>query len=143
VFDRVHRSGHKERITVRGRSFGRLGADVATGSWPVLDDEWLAESLRQPLCHQARHDVAGAARSKGDDDAHGLGRIIERRSSSDARNGETRDREAIDDRVRRPSKQVVLPGKRARWRLAPQCSLRERIFLFLWLLGNHLACMAR
>ena len=35
----------------------RLGGDIAAGARPVLDDEWLAEPLRQPLTHQARGDV--------------------------------------------------------------------------------------
>src|SRR5260370_42137613 len=81
------------RSTARGRSHDCFGADIAAGSWTVLDDKCLTEPLRQPLCHEARHDVGGAARAKGDDDAHRLGRIIERRSAGDASNGETCDGE--------------------------------------------------
>src|SRR5262249_50036023 len=55
--DRVHESGHKERISVRGRVYDHLGADIAGSSWSVLDDELLAELLRQPLSYQACHDV--------------------------------------------------------------------------------------
>src|ERR1700730_1611055 len=91
--DRVRRTGQKERITVRGRSYDRLGADIGAGSWSVLYDECLAESLGQPLSYQTRHDVGGAARASADDDAHRLGRIIERRSASDTRNDETCDGE--------------------------------------------------
>jgi hypothetical protein len=36
-------------VAVRGRLDDRLGADITTGSKPVVDNEWLAESLRQPL----------------------------------------------------------------------------------------------
>jgi len=49
--DRVHESGHKERISVRGRVHDHLGADIAGSSWSVLDDELLAEPLRQPLSY--------------------------------------------------------------------------------------------
>jgi len=41
----------------------------------VLDDELLAEAIRQPLAHQARLDVGSPARGKADDDADRPGRI--------------------------------------------------------------------
>src|SRR5260370_38512488 len=50
--DGVRRPGQKERITVRGRSYDRLGADIGAGSWSVLYDECLAESLGQPLSYR-------------------------------------------------------------------------------------------
>src|SRR5207237_8611652 len=68
--DRVTRSDQQERIAVGRRTHDRLGADIAAGAWPVLDDKWLAEPLRQPLTHQAREDVLRAARGKADDDTH-------------------------------------------------------------------------
>src|SRR5262249_56416889 len=40
-----------------------------------VDDEWLAEPLRQLLTHQAREDVSWAASGKGDDHAHRPRRI--------------------------------------------------------------------
>ena len=55
--DRVRRQDQEQRIAVRRRAHDRLGADIAAGARPVLDDEWLAEPLRQPLTHQARDDV--------------------------------------------------------------------------------------
>ena len=55
--DRVVASDQKERIAVRRRAHDRLGGDIAAGARPVLDDELLAEPLRQPLTHQARDDV--------------------------------------------------------------------------------------
>jgi hypothetical protein len=73
--DRIHRSDQKERISVRGRVHDRLGGDIAASPWPVLDDELLAESLRQPLSYQACHDVGGTTGGKSDNDAHGPGRI--------------------------------------------------------------------
>ena len=55
--DRVRRIDQEQRVAVRRRTHDRLGADIAAGARPVLDDEWLAEPLRQPLTHQAREDV--------------------------------------------------------------------------------------
>ena len=43
--DRVCRNDQKERIAVGGRTYDRLGADVACGARPVLNDEWLAEAV--------------------------------------------------------------------------------------------------
>ena len=64
--------GHdlQQRIAIRGRPRDRLGADVAAGAGAVLDDELLAEAVRQPLTHQARLDVGRPAGGKADDDAH-------------------------------------------------------------------------
>src|SRR5262245_35613180 len=42
---------------------------------PVLNDEWLSETFRQPLTRQARHDVEGSAGRNPDDDADRPGRI--------------------------------------------------------------------
>src|SRR5271169_3758430 len=53
----------------------RLRANIATGAWPVLDEEVLSEPLRQPLRHQARDDVGAAAGGKADDQAHRPRRI--------------------------------------------------------------------
>jgi hypothetical protein len=44
----VRRGREKERITVWSRTDDRLGGDIAVCSGPVLDDEWLAEPLREP-----------------------------------------------------------------------------------------------
>jgi len=73
--DRVGRSDQEERVSVGGRAHYGLGADVAAAARPVLDDEWLAEPLREPLTDQARDDVTWATRSKGDDDPHRPRRI--------------------------------------------------------------------
>src|SRR5262249_56537762 len=68
--DRVRGTYHEERVAVRWRAHDRLGGDIAGSTWPALDDEWLAEALRQPLSHKARDDVGCAAGHKADDDAH-------------------------------------------------------------------------
>src|SRR5215468_430069 len=44
--DRVHHSGHKQRISVRGRVHDRLGTDIAGRARPILDDKLLTETLR-------------------------------------------------------------------------------------------------
>ena len=55
-----------------------MSAGVSLGApTPVqkLDDELLAELIRQPLSYQACHDVGGTTGGKSDNDAHGPGRI--------------------------------------------------------------------
>jgi len=68
--NRVCRNDQKERMAVGGRTRDRLGADVARSARSVLNDEWLAEALGQPLTDQARDDVGRAAGRKADDDAY-------------------------------------------------------------------------
>ena len=86
--DRVRGADQKKRVAVRGRPHDRLGGDIAAGSRPVLNDEWLAEPLRQPLTHQARDDVGRAAGAKPTIDAHRPRRIGLR--PRDARHGRQR-----------------------------------------------------
>ena len=86
--DRVRRSDQEERIAVRRRAHDRLGGDIAASARPVLDDELLAEPLRQPLTDQARDDVGRAAGGEADDDAHRPRRIGLR--PRDARHGRQR-----------------------------------------------------
>src|SRR5262245_27244177 len=62
-------------MAVGGGTHDRLGADVARSARPVLNDEWLAEALGQPLTDQAREDVGRAAGRKADDDANRPRRI--------------------------------------------------------------------
>ena len=62
--DRVCRGDHEKGVSVRGRAHHGLSAHVAAGAGPVLDDEWLAEPLRQPLPDQARDDVGRGAAPK-------------------------------------------------------------------------------
>src|SRR5262245_54332124 len=51
---------HEKGIAVRCRLHDHLGADIAAGARPVLDDELVAKSLRQPLTHQACGEVSAA-----------------------------------------------------------------------------------
>src|SRR5262249_18101255 len=61
---------HEQRVAVRRRAHDRLGADIATRARPVLDHEWLAKPLRQPLTHQTGDDVGRSAWGEWGDDAH-------------------------------------------------------------------------
>src|SRR5262245_29809556 len=62
--DRARRGGQQERVTIRGRTHDHFGPDRGGRAWPVLDDEWLAKALRQPLPDEARGDVGRAARRR-------------------------------------------------------------------------------
>ncbi len=73
--DGVWRTNQKQRVTVGGRMHDCFGGCIAAGARPVLDDERVAEPLRQPLTDQTRENVVGAAGSKADDHAHRLRRI--------------------------------------------------------------------
>ena len=44
-----HPAPQEKRVAVRGRPHDRFGGDIAARAWPVLDDEWLTKTLRQPL----------------------------------------------------------------------------------------------
>ena len=66
---RVDRGGtadHEERIAVRRGAYDGLSTDIATASRTVLNEELLAEPLRQPLTDQARSDVVRPTGGKGD-----------------------------------------------------------------------------
>src|SRR5262249_55276847 len=49
--DRMGGCGLKEGVAVRDGSNDGFGRDIGPSPWPVLDDEWLTEPLRQPLSH--------------------------------------------------------------------------------------------
>src|SRR5262245_50703159 len=68
--DRATRTDHEQRISVCGRAHDGLGSYVGTSTRPVLNDEWLAEALRQPLPHRTRNGVGIAASGKADQQAH-------------------------------------------------------------------------
>jgi hypothetical protein len=66
---------YEERVAVRGRTHDRLGADVACAARPVLDNELLTETLRQPLTDQSGSDVGSGGGREGHDQAYRPGRI--------------------------------------------------------------------
>ena len=49
------------------RTYNRLGTYIAATARPVVDHEWLAEPVRQPLTYQTADDVGRAARGKWHD----------------------------------------------------------------------------
>ena len=62
--NRVRRRDEKECVAVGGRPYDRLRADIAAATRSVLDHEWLAKALRQPLADQAGDNVGWSARGK-------------------------------------------------------------------------------
>ena len=73
--DGVGRYGHQHGVAVRRRARGSFGGEIATGSWPIINDELLAELLSQPLCGQARDNVGPATGREAHNDLHGSRRI--------------------------------------------------------------------
>src|SRR5262245_16579930 len=69
VGDPVSGNDQKQRMAVGGRTRHYLGGDLPLRARSILDDEWLAETLRQPLTNQAREDVGWTAGREADDDA--------------------------------------------------------------------------
>src|SRR5262249_11736173 len=88
VGDPVSGNDQKQRMAVGGRMRHCLGSDLPLRARPVLDDEWLAETLRQPLTNQAREDVGWTAGRKADHDPHRPRRVGLR--ESDARDDRQR-----------------------------------------------------
>jgi len=86
--DRLCRNDHEQRVAVSGRAHDGLGGNVGPRAGTVLDDEWLADPLRQPLTRESCDDVGCAAGRKANDDPHRPRRIGLRRS--DARRGRQR-----------------------------------------------------
>ena len=114
--DRVRRTDQEQRVAVRSRAHDRLGGDIAACARPVLDDELLAEPLRQPLTDQTREDVVRAAGGKADDDAHRPRRIGLRPS-------EARSRPAARQH---PLPDAEIGGAEVSWRCSsgPACETR-------------------
>jgi hypothetical protein len=73
--DRAAERDQEQRIAIWSRFHDRLGADIAAGSGPVVDDKLLAEPLRKPLSQEARVDVVRTAGGKTGDKAHRPRRI--------------------------------------------------------------------
>ena len=73
--DGIRRHREKQQVPVRGRAHDSFRADIAAGTWPVVDDELLAQPLRQPLTQHACDDVGRAAGRNLNDQAHRPRRI--------------------------------------------------------------------
>ena len=57
-------------MAVGGRTDHRFGTDIAPGARSVLNDEWLAKPVRQPLGDQTRENIRTAASGLTDDQAN-------------------------------------------------------------------------
>ena len=68
--DRVGCADLEQRVAVGRRPHDRFGGDIAGAPRPVVDDDGLTETLRQPLADQTREHVTGAAGREADHDAH-------------------------------------------------------------------------
>src|SRR5215831_12597628 len=73
--DCVPHGGQEQRMAIPWRKHDGFGGDIAAGPRAVLDDEWLAEPVGQPLSEKPRKDVGRTTRCKADDDAHRPRRI--------------------------------------------------------------------
>src|SRR5262252_11074004 len=58
--DRAGWRGQQERIAICGRTHDRFGTNIGARARPVLDNEWLAQPLGQPLTHQTGDEVGVA-----------------------------------------------------------------------------------
>ncbi len=94
VDDQRRRRRRQERIAVRLRLVDELGADIAGGARAVLDDDRVPPLAREPLGHDAWHDVGRAAGRERHDDLDRARRII-------LRAGRRRRRERSDQRCYR------------------------------------------
>src|SRR5215831_17097836 len=65
----------EEGVAVCRCSYDCLDPNIAAAAWTILNDELLAESLREPLADQSRSDVVQPTGRKGHDDAHRPRRI--------------------------------------------------------------------
>jgi hypothetical protein len=61
--ERVNRRNLEQRIAVWGRTDDGFGGHIAAGARPVLDDEWLPETLRQRLTDKACKEVRRATKA--------------------------------------------------------------------------------
>ena len=120
---RVHRIGRgdqQKRVAVGWRAHDRLGGDIGGGAGAVLDDELLAQTLRQPWRREASEDVGGAAGRKTNDDAHRPRRIGLRKRHSRQRGGGGRacgkahEMSAADFRVHAGAPQKFTSSPRAK-----------------------------
>jgi len=112
--DHVRRRDQEQRVTVGQRMRRRFGAHIAAGARPVIDDELLAEPLRQPVTDQAGVDVGRSSRRKADDDMHRPRRIGFR--AHDARHGRERGaarRQLQNSSTRKPHGPLRSPSQHA------------------------------
>src|SRR5262249_51153985 len=73
--DSIWCADEEKRITVWRRTHDRFGPNVRSSTRPILNDEWLAEPLRQPRIDQTSDNVLRATSGRAHDDAHRPRRI--------------------------------------------------------------------
>src|SRR5262245_14629259 len=66
--DGVRRTAEQERVTVCRRTDDGLGAQIATSTSTIFNNEWLPKPIRQPFTYQTRENVEGAARAEAHND---------------------------------------------------------------------------
>jgi hypothetical protein len=72
--DRLDAGGADQQGVAIGRGLGhRVGRHIAVGAGAVLNDDGLAQRLRQRLAHDARHHIGHAAGREGNDQLDGFG----------------------------------------------------------------------
>src|SRR5262249_4284087 len=74
--DGVGRVYQKDRVAIGRRLGDRFGREIVAGSWAVLDNELLAETLAEPIAEQPRADVGRATGRIADNDMRLPCRII-------------------------------------------------------------------
>jgi hypothetical protein len=80
-------------IPDRKRRFGdHIPGDVAVGTGVVVDDDRLAQELRELLAHDARRDVGRTARGNGHDELDDARRILRQRCRGGEREHTKRER---------------------------------------------------
>src|ERR1019366_8383872 len=62
--DKIARNDVKKRVAVWASAHDEFCGNRAASAWSVVNDEWLAEALRQPLAYQARADIGCLAWGK-------------------------------------------------------------------------------
>src|SRR5262249_37435637 len=73
--DRARRAEEAQRIAIGSRAHDRLGADIATCTRAIFNDELLTQPLRQPLPDEPRSNVGRAGWSERHDQVHRQRRI--------------------------------------------------------------------
>jgi hypothetical protein len=77
--DDVRRQSKEQRVAVWSRLCRQFRGKTAGRRWPIVDDELLAQPLREGLSDDSPVDVGRGAGRETDDDTHRPRRIIERR----------------------------------------------------------------
>src|SRR5260370_42250850 len=100
----------ERRVAVGLGPGDRLGDEITGSACPALDDELLPETLRQPLTHQAGHQVNDAAGREASDDTHRPRRVGLR--VGDPQYGKERGGTRCEQKLTAPKLHGASPGSR-------------------------------